>query len=101
MPITSDARHATRTFEPVTLARLESAAWIGYYRREWFRVLAASVGLVRCGFAMSWPKTLRGARPTPPGDAAIPAAHVPQPQISRCLTSMTLGPSSPTQITDA
>jgi hypothetical protein len=61
LPITRDARHATRTFEPVTLARLESAAWIGYYRREWFRVLAASVGLVRCGFAMSWPKTLRGA----------------------------------------
>jgi hypothetical protein len=43
------------------MARLESAAWIGYYRREWFRVLAASVGLVRCGFALSWPKTLWGA----------------------------------------
>jgi hypothetical protein len=56
-----DARRATRTFDPVTLARLESAAWVGYYRREWFRVLAASVGLVRCGFALSWPKTLWGA----------------------------------------
>ncbi len=55
------ARHAARTFDPVDLARLESAAWIGYYRREWFRVLAASVGLVRCGFALSWPKTLWGA----------------------------------------
>jgi hypothetical protein len=56
-----DARQAARAFDPVALARLESAAWIGYYRREWFRVLAASVGLVRCGFALSWPKTLRGA----------------------------------------
>ena len=56
-----DARHAARGFDPVDLARLESAAWIGYYRHEWFRVLAASVGLVRCGFALSWPKTLWGA----------------------------------------
>ncbi len=56
-----DAREAARGFDPVALARLESAAWIGYYRREWFRVLAASVGLVRCGFALSWPKTLWGA----------------------------------------
>jgi hypothetical protein len=56
-----DARIAARAFDPVALARLESAAWVGYYRREWFRVLAASVGLVRCGFALSWPKTLWGA----------------------------------------
>jgi hypothetical protein len=56
-----DARVAARAFDPVALARLESAAWVGYYRREWFRVLAASVGLVRSGFALSWPKTLWGA----------------------------------------
>lgn len=61
MAVNVDARKAARTFDPVALARLESAAWIGYYRREWFRVLAASVGLVRSGFALSWPKTLRGA----------------------------------------
>jgi hypothetical protein len=56
-----DARLIARSFTPVDLARLESAAWIGYYRREWFRVLAASVGLVRCGFALGWPRTLWGA----------------------------------------
>jgi hypothetical protein len=56
-----DARLVARNFDPVALARVEAAAWIGYYRREWIRVLAASVGLVRCGFAMSWPKTLWGA----------------------------------------
>ena len=62
MSVNDDGRRrAARGFDPVALARLESAAWIGYYRREWFRVLAASVGLVRCGFALSWPKTLRGA----------------------------------------
>ncbi len=59
--MSDEARDAARTFDPVALARLEAAAWIGYYRREWFRVLAASVGLVRCGFALSWPKTLWGA----------------------------------------
>ncbi len=59
--MSTDARQAARNFDPAALARLESAAWIGYYRREWFRVLAASVGLVRCGFALSWPKTLWGA----------------------------------------
>ncbi len=56
-----DARAAARAFDPVDLARMESAAWIGYYRREWGRVLAASVGLVRCGFRMPWPQTLWGA----------------------------------------
>jgi hypothetical protein len=56
-----DARLVARSFDPAALARLEAAAWIGYYRREWIRVLAASVGLVRSGFAMSWPKTLWGA----------------------------------------
>ena len=43
------------------MARLESAAWLGYYRHEWVRVLAASVGLVRCGFGLPWPRTLWGA----------------------------------------
>jgi hypothetical protein len=56
-----DARAAVRSFNPVDLAQMESAAWIGYYRREWGRVLAASVGLVRCGFRMPWPQTLWGA----------------------------------------
>jgi hypothetical protein len=56
-----DPHQAVRRFDPVDLAQMESAAWIGYYRREWGRVLAASVGLVRCGFQMSWPATLFGA----------------------------------------
>jgi hypothetical protein len=56
-----DPHAAVRRFNPVDLAQMESAAWIGYYRREWIRVLAASVGLVRCGFQLPWPATLRGA----------------------------------------
>jgi hypothetical protein len=61
MAVKTDAHRLARAFNPVDLARLESAAWIGYYRREWVRVLAASVGLVRCGFGLPWPKTLWGA----------------------------------------
>ena len=43
------------------MADLEFRAWVGYYRRDWAGVLRASVGLVRAGFGMSWPRTLQGA----------------------------------------
>ncbi len=45
----------------MTVARRECEAWAAYYRREWGRVLVASVGLVRAGFRLSWPATLAGA----------------------------------------
>jgi hypothetical protein len=50
-----------RSFDPVRIADLEYKAWVGYYQRRWFSVLAASIGLVRSGFGMSWPRTLYGA----------------------------------------
>jgi hypothetical protein len=50
-----------RSFDPLRLADLEYRAWVGYYRRQWPRVLIASVGLVRVGFGLGWFKTLRGA----------------------------------------
>jgi len=50
-----------RSFDPVRLADLEYRAWVGYYLRQWPRVLIASVGLVRVGFGMNWHRTLRGA----------------------------------------
>jgi hypothetical protein len=50
-----------RTFDPVRLADLEYRAWVGYYLRQWPRVLIASVGLVRVGFGMNWYRTLHGA----------------------------------------
>lgn len=50
-----------RSFDPVRLADLEYRAWVGYYLRQWPRVLTASVGLVRVGFGLSWPQTVRGA----------------------------------------
>jgi hypothetical protein len=58
---------ATRTrpspwdFDPVRLAGAEHDAWVGYYRRDWRRVLTAAVAMVREGFGMGWPSTLRGA----------------------------------------
>ena len=45
----------------MALARAEFDGWVGYYRREWRRVLLAAVRMVRLGFGMPWPKTLRGA----------------------------------------
>ncbi len=50
-----------RSFDPARVADLEFRAWVGYYRRDWAGVLGAAVGLVRAGFGMSWPRTLRGA----------------------------------------
>jgi hypothetical protein len=50
-----------RSFDPVRLADLECRVWVGYYLRQWPRVLIASVGLVRVGFGMDWYRTLHGA----------------------------------------
>jgi hypothetical protein len=50
-----------RPFDPDRLADLEYAAWIAYYRRRWFRLLAAAVGLLRGALGMSWPCTARAA----------------------------------------
>jgi hypothetical protein len=50
-----------RSFDPARLAHLEYQAWVGYYLRQWPRVLIASVGLVRVGFGMGWLRTLHGA----------------------------------------
>jgi hypothetical protein len=50
-----------RSFDPRAVGRLECRAWETYYRREWLPFLAASVGLVRSAFRMSWPRTLLGA----------------------------------------
>ena len=34
-----------RTFDPVRIGRLETVAWVAYYRREWLKFLRAAVGL--------------------------------------------------------
>jgi hypothetical protein len=50
-----------RDFDPRRVGALECRAWVTYYRREWAALLVASVGLVRAGFRMTWPRTLLGA----------------------------------------
>jgi hypothetical protein len=50
-----------RDFDPDALAGAEFDGWVAYYRRDWRRFLTAAVGMVRLGFGMSWPRTLRGA----------------------------------------
>jgi hypothetical protein len=50
-----------RTFDPVSLGEREAAAWVAYYQRRWAAFLRTAVGMVRVGFGMPWPSTLRGA----------------------------------------
>jgi hypothetical protein len=50
-----------RSFDPVCLGSFEAEAWVAYYQRRWGTFLRASLGLVREGFGLPWPATLRGA----------------------------------------
>lgn len=50
-----------RFFDPRALGGHECRAWETYYRRKWAAFLAASIGMVRAGFGMSWPRTVLGA----------------------------------------
>ena len=40
-----EGRPGPRSFDPLRMADLEYKAWVSYYQRQWFSVLAASVGL--------------------------------------------------------
>jgi hypothetical protein len=50
-----------RSFDPRLVGGRECRAWETYYTRKWLAFLAASVGLIRAAFGMSWPRTLVGA----------------------------------------
>ena len=55
------SQRSMRAFDPVRLGAAECAGWVGYYRRQWGRVLVSAVGMVRFGFGMPWPHTIYGA----------------------------------------
>ena len=50
-----------RDFDPRLVGRLECAAWIAYYRREWLAFLRAAIRLTRHTFGLPWPATLYGS----------------------------------------
>ena len=50
-----------RDFDAVALGTAEFDGWVAYYRREWRTFLRAALAMVRIGFGMSWPRTVRGA----------------------------------------
>jgi hypothetical protein len=54
-------RMGPRDFDPVALGNAECDGWAAYYRRQWAPFLRSAVGMVRIGFGMSWPCTVRGA----------------------------------------
>lgn len=58
---TESAASPMRSFAPHRLGRFECDAWVAYYRRDWGRFLASSLGMVHEGFAMAWPQTVQGA----------------------------------------
>jgi hypothetical protein len=39
-------------FDPVAVGRSECDAWVAYYRRDWLRMLAGTLGMVRHGIAL-------------------------------------------------
>jgi hypothetical protein len=39
-------------FDPVAVGRSECVAWVGYYRRDWPRMLVGALGMVRHGFGL-------------------------------------------------
>jgi hypothetical protein len=50
-----------RSFDPRRVGRLECAAWVAYYRREWITFLRSAVALTRSMFGLPWHTTLMGA----------------------------------------
>lgn len=52
---------AMRSFDPHLVGSLECRMWAAYYRREWGRLLLASVRVIRASFGLSWPRTVLGA----------------------------------------
>src|SRR5829696_6446622 len=73
-------------FDPVLVGRSECEAWVGYYRRDWLRMLAGLIGMVRHGFALgpfrnpkaAW-HVLRGSQawaPFPDNDPEAARRHM-------------------------
>ena len=58
---TTQPVRAHRCFDPRLVGRLECAAWVAYYRREWFAFMRSAVGLTRSTFGLPWPATIYGA----------------------------------------
>jgi hypothetical protein len=50
-----------RSFDPRLVGRLECAAWVAYYRLEWFAFLRSAVALTHHTFGLPWHATVRGA----------------------------------------
>src|SRR5256885_15301787 len=75
-----------RDFDPVRLGGAETDAWVCYYLRRWRPFLRASVTMVRVGFGLPWPDTIRGAwwvlranqawAPLPDNDPAAARAYM-------------------------
>ncbi len=52
-----------RHFNPEQVAQFEKAAWVAYYRREWFALLRLLIGLARSTYGLSLLQALRVGLP--------------------------------------
>jgi hypothetical protein len=50
-----------RSFDPTLVGRLESAAWVAYYQRQWGRLLLTSLRLLHQAFGLDWARTAHAA----------------------------------------
>ena len=70
-----------QAIDPIAVGRSECDAWVGYYRRDWLRMLVGLHGMVRHGFALgpfgnlkaAW-HVLRGSQAWAPNPHNHPAA---------------------------
>ncbi|MFL5860808.1 MAG: hypothetical protein ACJ780_08530, partial [Solirubrobacteraceae bacterium] len=46
------------SFDPIVVGRLESAAWVAYYRRNWLGFLRSALALSRQVAGLTWPVTI-------------------------------------------
>lgn len=60
-PIRRRAVAQLGSFDPVALGRLETAAWMAYYRHQWLRFARIALATSKYAFGLPWATTLRCA----------------------------------------
>src|SRR5688500_3833218 len=70
-------------FDPVLVGRSECEGWIGYCRRDWLRMLAGLIGMLRHGFALGPFRHLKSAWGVLRGSQGCASFHDNDPGAAR------------------
>ena len=76
-----------KNFDPHKVAQYETENWVAYYQKDWFRLLRASVALVKEAFGLSLPQAIYSAYLV--ARAEIAAAPFPDNDIPTAIAYMT------------